>query len=180
MPPIHTGNGRNRASGNLAAFACLLWLSLPCAASAEPTPIATIKPGTPAPSVQFKDESGQMQALDAKGATLTVVHLWATWCIPCIAELPRVDEAAKAYEKRGVRMLAIALDGNDTAKVTTFYNKHGITALKPYLDPKMQVFRAFGVNGLPSTIFIDKNGNQIARADGSLAWDAMTLEGFLP
>ncbi len=136
----------------------------------ELAPLDTSSPKT-ASAVLFKDESGNLHPLNPQQHKLSIVHFWATWCTPCVAELPEVDKAAEAYGGKGVRVVAISLDGDGHIdKVKKFLADHKITHLAPNLDFGNASFKASGLKGLPGTLFIDATGKEIARADGPLDW----------
>ena len=132
----------------------------------------------PAPAIMFKDTNGNTTPLNLQGHKLTAVHFWATWCAPCIVELPEVDAAAKAYAGKGLEIVAISVD-TDMDKVRQFYASRQITTLKPYLDVSNASLQAAGLQGLPDTLFIDKNGKEIARAEGPLDWQGTKVKAFI-
>lgn len=153
---------------------CLLAVS----AYAADTVGLTVESPKAAPAVVFKTADGNMHPLNPGKDQLTAVHFWATWCVPCLAELPEVDAAAKAYDSKGFRVVAVSLD-NDIGKVAPFFAGHHITTLTPALDMGNASFMAAHLAGLPGTLFIDKNGKEIARADGPLDWKSKEVTGFI-
>src|SRR5690348_15857080 len=101
MPYVNTG-----FSGILASCIAALCVALPAAAqNAAPLKAETPKPAI---TVTYKDEHGAAYALDAKAAKLTAVHFWATWCVPCVAELPEVDATQVAYKDKGLQVVALS------------------------------------------------------------------------
>lgn len=121
------------------------------------------------PVFSYRDASGSVQAPDLASHKLTAVHFWATWCVPCIAEVPEVDAAQKAYGDKGFKVLAISLDGS-IEKVQAFYADHKITSLVPIIDNGATSIGALKVRALPVTIFFDRKGEEIARVEGPLHW----------
>ena len=121
--------------------------------------------------VLFKDEKGDLHPLNPQHRKLTAVHFWATWCVPCIAELPEVEATQWAYGGKDFEIVAISLDGDSNMpKVKQFFADHKIEHLIPYLDFGNASFKGTGAKGLPATVFIDTMGKEIARADGPLDW----------
>ncbi len=110
---------------------------------------------------------------------LTILHLWATWCVPCLDEIPVLDGVAAAYKDKGVTVLTLSLDGKNTQKVQDFYAKHSIKTLPSYFDYQMKAFRSLKFKGLPASIFIDGNGREIARIDGPADWDSVEVKKLL-
>jgi len=98
-----------------------------------------------------------------------VLHFWATWCGPCVAELPHYDSFAATGE-----IVNIALcSGGDTEtfeKVDNFYKSHSIKKLPIALDARGSLYRSFEIRGLPTTVFINKEGFEIGRIVGMIDW----------
>lgn len=155
---------------------CVLMAGAAFADGTAPLEIAT-KPASP---MVFSDAQGSMHPLNPQANKLTIVHFWATWCAPCIAELPGVDKAQAAYGDQNVRIVALSLDGNDgIPKVKQFFADYKIAHLTPYVDFGMASFKAARSNGLPLTLFIDSSGNEIARAEGPLDWKSKEVKEFI-
>lgn len=110
---------------------------------------------------------------------LTILHVWATWCPPCVDELPSLNAFASHHIRQDIKFLPIALDRNEISKVRVFYKDNKITKLPIYLDPKMSVFRALETQGLPTTIFLDQNGDEIARVEGPADWQSDDIRTFV-
>lgn len=131
------------------------------------------------PALVYLDH-GKKKTISASGHKLTAVHFWATWCAPCIEELPEVDSTLKAYQDKGLQILALSLDSPDAAgKVKQFFADHGITALKPYFDKDLSSFQAIKGRGLPTTLFMDENGKEIGRAEGAMEWNSEASRQFI-
>jgi thiol-disulfide isomerase/thioredoxin len=127
------------------------------------------KPPQNAPSVGFTDASGRRHALETFRGRYVLLNLWATWCAPCVAELPAlVRLQARAP---GLRIVAINTDraGVDAA---AFLKSHGARALVAYRDSDTTMLKSFKAYGLPLTVLIDPQGKIIARAEGPADWDS--------
>lgn len=125
---------------------------------------------TPAPNVRFVDKAGAEHSLIDFRGKVTAVHFWATWCVPCRAELPQVDALAKALGGPDFEVLPISVDRDGMETVNAFYAAEGIQALPAYLDLGLKAFRAFRLAGVPATIFVDRDGNEIGRVLGERDW----------
>ncbi len=146
---------------------------------AHSVPLIESQP-TPAADMPYTDQYGEAHTVADQLGKLTAVHFWATWCAPCVDELPEVDAAAKAYGKHGFKVIAISLDGDNALKrVKEFLASHGITHLEPALDMGMRSFKAADTLGLPTTIMIDANGNEVARATGPMRWGDPNVHKFI-
>src|SRR5438046_1874024 len=108
----------------LAVLASIAWLM---AASAYAAPSDLV------PIVPVDKAALAIPGVETKGHTLTAVHLWATWCVPCLKELPEVDATASAYKNKDFHVTAISLD-TDMAKVEKFFADKGIKTLTPAID----------------------------------------------
>jgi thiol-disulfide isomerase/thioredoxin len=101
---------------------------------------------------------------------IVVLNFWATWCIPCVAELPALDRLAA--EEPGFAVLAVSADRAGADVVSPFLKAHGIAHLTTLLDPHMAVGQTFGVAGFPTTLVIDPSGRLRGRLEGPADWAA--------
>jgi thiol-disulfide isomerase/thioredoxin len=137
------------------------------------------KPPRPAPPLSFTDMAGKDLTLaDFKGR-LVVVNLWATWCAPCIKEMPSLDRMNARLKDKGLALLAISQDRGGAKTVAPFIEKLGLKSLPVYLDPKGGVQRALGVRGLPTTIVFDADGRELGRFEGDANWDGPDARAML-
>jgi thiol-disulfide isomerase/thioredoxin len=154
-----------------------LWLAGAGAALAETRlgEFIPADPPQPAPEMSLTDTDGKTVALaDLKGK-LVLINLWATWCQPCLKEMPSLAELPKALGD-GFVLVAVSEDRGGGKVVTPFIDKLGIDKLgldklKVYLDPESKVGHAFSVRGLPTSIVIDPKGNVRGRIEGAAEWD---------
>lgn len=132
--------------------------------------------GEPPPDVGFEGPDGKpVKLADFRGKPL-LVNLWATWCAPCVAELPTLDAAAAAG---GGRMTVLAVSQDmETAKVAPFLAARGLTHLKPFRDPRLGLSVAYAAN-LPTTIFYDANGRELWRITGGMDWTSAKAKALL-
>jgi thiol-disulfide isomerase/thioredoxin len=121
----------------------------------------------PAPAVIFTDVAGGRHALGEFKGRYVLLNLWATWCGPCVNELPSL--ARLATNAPGLKVLAIDAD---TTKVdaAAFLKSHGAGSLPVYLDSERMMLRSFVVPGLPTTVLIGPDGKVVARAEGPAEW----------
>ncbi len=99
-----------------------------------------------------------------------VLNFWATWCIPCVAEMPALDRLAAGAPEFAV--LAVSADRAGAEAVSPFLKAHGVSHLTALLDPHMEVGRAFAVAGFPTTLVIDAAGRLRGRLEGPADWAA--------
>jgi thiol-disulfide isomerase/thioredoxin len=98
-----------------------------------------------------------------------MVNLWATWCAPCIAEMPTLDKLA-VREKDRFRLIVVSQDLAGKREVDPFFAKAKFAALEPYLDKQNVLMTAIGTETLPTTIFYDAKGKEQWRVMGAMDW----------
>jgi thiol-disulfide isomerase/thioredoxin len=125
------------------------------------------KPPKPAPDVRFTDAAGDRHALDAFRGRYVLLNMWATWCAPCVNELPSLARLAQFAP--GLKVLAINTD-HEKVDAPGFLKSHGAGSLPVYLDSERMMLRSFVVPGLPTTILIGPDGKVVARAEGPADW----------
>jgi thiol-disulfide isomerase/thioredoxin len=124
--------------------------------------------GQPFPGVQFGDADGTMTSYAGFRGVPTLVNLWATWCIPCIKELPTLEKLGKA-RKNDLWVVPINEDMAPEASVQAFLKVHKLD-IPLYLDPKMNVSTRLGAEVFPTSILFDSNGKEVWRYVGDLDW----------
>jgi thiol-disulfide isomerase/thioredoxin len=124
--------------------------------------------GKPAPAAAFTGPDDAPVTLAAFKGKPLLVNLWATWCAPCVAEMPTLDKLAVARSKT-MTVLAVAQDLQGAKVVDPWFQKAGLTALQPYIDPQNGLLDA--ANGaLPTSILYDAKGREVWRVVGAIDW----------
>lgn len=126
--------------------------------------------GEAAPAVPFEGPDGAPATLATWRGKPLIVNLWATWCAPCLAEMPALDRLA-ARESARLKLVVVSQDMAGRRAVRPFFAKHGFTALTPNLDKSSDLLRALKSDSLPLTIFYDAKGHEQWRVTGSTDWD---------
>ena len=133
----------------------------------------------PVPEIVFLDGDGNERTLADFQGRVVVLNLWATWCAPCRKEMPSLDRLQAAQGGDDLEVVAISIDRGDITKVTDFFDELGVTNLAVYHDPTAKVGRALRAPGLPTTLVIDRQGNEIGRVLGDAEWDGADAVALL-
>ena len=139
----------------------------------EPAPVGRFQVSQrPAAEFAFTDGAGKPVRLADFAGKAVLLNLWATWCVPCIREMPSLDRLQSELGGADFQVVAAAQDRGGAAVVLPFLEKLGVKALAPYLDTPGAAGRAFGVQGLPTSILIGRDGRETARLLGGADWDS--------
>jgi thiol-disulfide isomerase/thioredoxin len=142
------------------------------AAAAGPEKLRETPEGRPLPeNLVFQDAEGRETRFDAFRGKGLVVNFWATWCPPCVAEMPALDRAHAALAREGIEVLALSSDRGGRTVVEPFYQRTGLRHLAMWFDARGAAGRALGIRGLPTTVILDRRGLEVARLEGEAAWD---------
>ncbi|MDE2007049.1 MAG: TlpA family protein disulfide reductase [Rhodospirillales bacterium] len=141
-------------------------------AAAPLAALRVLDPPLPAPDLVFHDGAGKPVTLAAYRGRGVVLNLWATWCAPCVAEMPALDTLATALAGSRIAVLAVSTDLGGADVVRRFYAAHHITALPLLLDPDSTAATALKVEGVPATFLIDPEGRIRGFVQGAQDWAA--------
>lgn len=109
----------------------------------------------------------------------TLVHFWATWCAPCVEELPALARSIGPIKAAGIDVVVISVDAGAAVKVPPFLAKAGIPNLQVYWDPRSDLYKKFVVSMLPTTIALNAKGEEIGRTTGAARWVGESDAKFL-
>jgi thiol-disulfide isomerase/thioredoxin len=124
--------------------------------------------GQATPDATFNDPEGNETSLAEFSGKPLLVNLWATWCAPCVKELPTLDRLAAS---KGIAVVAVSQDSGPHASVEAFLASHKIANLDAYQDSKSSLSGALGPDAvLPTTFLYDANGREVWRYVGDLDW----------
>ena len=125
--------------------------------------------GLAIPSLTFHDNAGKQLQLARLAGKPLLLNLWATWCAPCIAELPKLDALATS-KGDALQVVTLSEDLTSGDKVATFLSSRGYTHLSPWLDPDNAASTKYQVSTLPTTIYYDAAGHEVWRYSGGHDW----------
>lgn len=131
----------------------------------------------PVPAAELVTLDDQPASLDAYRGKWVVLNFWATWCAPCRREMPSLDRLQAALPDLAV--VPVATGRNDPAAIERFYEEAAIANLPVLRDPKSALSRAMGVMGLPVTVILNPEGEEVARLIGDAEWDSASAQAVL-
>ena len=136
------------------------------------------------PIVEFSwvdNNENQIKLSDFRGKVV-LLNLWASWCAPCIRELPSLDRLAKDLDPKQFAIVVLNLDrGKNSIKKASFIlnKKLGLKNLKFYKDPKKLVGKLLGIRALPTTFLFDATGRSIGKIEAVVEWDEEDPKKFM-
>ena len=133
----------------------------------------------PAPATIFKDRAGADVSLAAYNGKVLVVNFWATWCAPCVKEMPTLDALQARLGGADFEVLAISQDREGAQVAEPFMETNQWTSLALYTEPAARFAKDAGLRGLPTSLIIDKAGNEVGRVEGDTDWGSPETEQSL-
>ncbi len=126
----------------------------------------------PTVEVSFSNRAGEPRSFTDFSDRVVLVNFWATWCAPCIREMPALARLEAKLGSNDFKVIAISIDRQGMSAVDRFYKKYAIENLEPFVDTKNSAPRALRVVGLPTTVLLDRKGQEIGRLVGGAEWDS--------
>ena len=127
--------------------------------------------GMQAPDFTLRNLNGNLEGLSEFKDQVVVLNFWATWCAPCLEEMPAFEKLYRRYRSQGLTVIAVSLDKGDKSKVEKFVDEHSLT-FPVLLDLDGIAERIYPSFTIPFTYVIDKKGRIAARVDGAKNWSS--------
>ena len=124
--------------------------------------------------LKFKDLNLQEVDLTGKKGNIMILNFWATWCAPCRREMPSLEKLTHRFPE--IKVFAINMEKPNKLKAQDFFKFIGVLSLDIYFDPKLKLVKQFKMRGLPTSILINKNGQEFGRIVGEIDF---TDENFI-
>ena len=132
-----------------------------------------------APEVVFQGPGGVDTGLEAFKGKVVLLNLWATWCAPCRKEMPALDRLQAQLGGDDFEVVALALDRGGETAARRFFDEIGVKNLKLFIDPTARLGARFNVVGLPATLLLNRQGEEIGRLMGPAEWDSADAVGLI-
>lgn len=133
----------------------------------------------PAPDVALVDAEGKDVRLSAYRDKVVLLNFWATWCAPCLREMPSLDRLQAALGGADFAVVTASVDREGAKVAGPWLKARKLTHLPVILDPKSRLFRALGGTAMPTTWLLDGKGRIIGALEGAAEWDETGVQDFL-
>lgn len=127
----------------------------------------------------FNSEEGAPMTLADFSGKVTAVNFWAVWCAPCRHEMPMLSNLQAELGGEDFEVVTIAMGRNSPQAMKQFFAEIGVDNLPLHADPRMGLSREMGVFGLPVTVLLDRNGQEVARLQGDADWNSDSAKTIL-
>lgn len=131
------------------------------------------------PPLRFADGAGAATGLSAFRGRVVLLNVWATWCPPCVKEMPTLDRLQATLGGPDFEVVALSIDEAGAAAVRPFFARLGIAHLRPYVDTFGEASASLVAAGVPLTLLIDREGREIASKLGPAEWDSPQMVHWL-
>jgi len=126
----------------------------------------------PAPATPITTADGQETTLAAFHGQVVLLNFWATWCAPCVREMPSLDRLQAKLQGEGLAVVAVSEDFAGLDLVRPFFERLKLEHLAIFLDSDGALGKVFGIAGLPTTLLIDREGRVVGGLEGPAEWDS--------
>ena len=159
--------------------ACAVWCATLTPGIAGPQGFTLYSVPQDMPEVRFVTEDGTRKTLSDFRGKAILVNIWATWCAPCVTEMPTLDALRVDLGGQGFEVVALSIDTGGAPMVRRFFDKVGIKHLNIAVDPTQLAFTNLRTAGLPTTLLINADGKEVGRLIGPAIWNNPEMEAFL-
>lgn len=133
----------------------------------------------PAPQVSWRDEQGRAVALEDFGGKVVLLNFWATWCAPCVRELPSINALQDRLGGETFTVVALNIDRDGETAARRMSDRLKLDRLAVYIDPENAVPRALSLKIMPTTVLYDRHGRELGRLEGAAEWNAPEAVGLV-
>ena len=134
--------------------------------------------GRPAPAFTLPGLDGRMVSLSDYRGKVVVVNIWATWCPPCVDEMPSLEKLYQEFKAENFAILAVSIDSDGIEAVAPFMKKHALT-FPALIDSQAAIRTSYKTTGVPETFIINKQGILVKKVIGPLNWAAPEVKRYI-
>lgn len=157
-----------------------IWLlSQGAVMAAGPQGFAVHDTPQPLANIRFATDNGARLNLEKFRGRVVLLNIWATWCPPCVKEMPTLDALQSKLGSAKFEVVALSIDRSGPTAVRAFFKRIGVKNLTMYIDETMLSATALRAFGLPTTLLINADGQEIGRLIGPAEWDDPEMVDFL-
>ena len=128
--------------------------------------------------IQFVDENNNINSLNDYSGKVVLINFWATWCVPCVQEMPSLSKLHDNISGLNAEVIPISVDFKGIDAVKKFYTDTNIKNLYIYMDNNGESFQALKLLALPTTIIVNKDGFEVARVYGEFDWSTKDVKNY--
>ncbi len=136
-----------------------------------------IASGTPAPDFTFPGLDGKKVSLSDYRGKVVLVNIWATWCPPCVEEMPSMEKLYQKFKGENFEILAVSIDEPGLKAVAPFMRKSNLT-FPALIDSEGAIKAVYGITGVPESFIVDKQGILIKKIVGPVDWASPAVFRF--
>lgn len=162
-----------------ALIAVLVALAGPVFGAEAPQGLILHPQPKPVPEIQFQDGDGRALTLADFHGKMVLLNIWATWCGPCREEMPTLDRLQAKLGGPNFEVVALSIDREGIPAITKFFGEVGVKHLAMYVDSSARAGPVLGAVGLPTSLLIDRKGQEIGRLVGPAEWDSPKMVEFI-
>ena len=126
----------------------------------------------PFSNVSFSDSADNTTYLSQFRGRIVVLNVWASWCGPCVMEMPTLDHLQASFSSSDLVVVPISIDRGGAHQAMPYLNRMGVHTMTPYFDHSNAIGRLLGASRIPVTVIIGRDGNEIGRFIGTTEWDS--------
>jgi thiol-disulfide isomerase/thioredoxin len=163
----------------LATALTALAVSMQSAGAQAPAAFAVHESPRPLSEIQFENAQGEAMSLADFRGKVVLLNIWATWCAPCRREMPTLERLQAELGGPDFEVVALSIDRKGLPVVKEFYEELGLRELGMYVDASGKAPRELSALGVPTTLLIDREGNELGRLAGPAEWDSPEMVAFI-
>jgi len=155
----------------------VVWMLQPNRSLIKSTKQPAIAVGLPAPDFTYPGLDNNMVSLSDYRGKVVLVNIWATWCRPCVEEMPSMEKLYQKFKDDDFEILAVSIDSVGLKAVVPFMQQYKLT-FPALIDPKGTIARTYKTTGVPESFIIDKDGVLLKKIIGPLDWTKPEILSF--